>query len=148
MSLAISIAGGTVLAILAIALNLGVQARVILGKPSLRAGLRAGVYRIGWICFGVGLLFVIVGVLTYLGLPSWTLWPAWNFWVYVGTILVFSAGIPLLVQGFRLGKTGGDLKKFACDLSALARCLRIVAFVAAAIVVITPFAFWLISLFK
>jgi hypothetical protein len=148
VSLSISVAVGVVLAVLAIALNLRVQAAVILAKPSLRAGLRKGICIIGGVCFGFGLLFVIVGVLTYHGLPSWTFWPPWNFWVSAGTILAISAGIPLLVQGIRIVKTGGDLKKFGYDLRTLAKWLIIVAIVAAAIIVITPFAFWLVSLLK
>jgi len=147
--LSLSIFAAAILAVLTTAINLGVQATVILEKPKLRAGLRTKIFITGGICSALGFLFLIMMVLTIHGQFSYAFWPPWSFWGSIGIVFSVSVGIPVLIQGFKLGKTGDNLREFARELLTLVRWLRNIAISGLVIVVvIIPLVFWLIGLFK
>jgi len=136
MESAIVVLLGIVVAILVFALDLRVQAITILGRPNLRRR----VYRASGVCFGFGLLFLVIGMLVYFEL---LIWATWVTWIATGSILIISVAMPLLVQGSRLGKTGNDLAKFAHDIYTTSKTLKIIAIV---IIVILFVALGILSL--
>jgi len=146
--------------ILALVLNLKVQAAIIRVRPKGLPSLKRKIYTGGSICTVFGFLALITGFIIQLikliPLATWTLWTTW---LSAGSILFFSAGIPLLVQGWKLGETGDDLKKFADSLDTFSKTLIIIAAVDLAAVVIIiiyivafPFIIsgvsWLLNVFK
>ena len=134
-----------VAAILTLALSFKVQAAVIMDRPNLRRTANLA----GGFCLGFGFVFIVIGALIQLGLLPWTAWADWTVWESAGIILFFSAGAPLLVQGYGLGKARSDLTGFARYLYTFGRVLTIIAAVFLVIIIIIPFAIpWLLNIFK
>jgi hypothetical protein len=122
--------------LLALALNFRVQVAVIRVRPKGRPSLKRKIYAGGSICTGFGFLLLIAGPLIQLGLIPLATRTSWTPWMSASSVLFFSAGIPLLVQGWKLGKTGDDLKKFVHSLHTFGRTLEILAAVLLVAVVI------------
>jgi len=118
----------SIIAILALALNFEVQVAMIRGQSNLKRKI----CQASGICWGFGILFLLIGMLAYFKLFTWTTPIPW---LSVGSFLIISVAIPLLVQGARLGKTGNDLIKFANGLYTTYKSLIIIAVVALVIVI-------------
>src|SRR4030042_4823406 len=93
IALSLGVAVNTIVVILATILNLRVQTAVIQGRSDLGKGISI----IGYTYLGLGILCWIVGVI-FLSHK----FPAWATLVSAGSILLFSVGIPLIIQGARL----------------------------------------------
>jgi len=146
MESALLLALSVVIAILVLALNFEVQVATIQqGQPNLRRRI----CQVSGTSLGFGVLFLVIGMLVQFKLFTWA---TPTTWMSAGSILIISVAIPLLVQGYRLGKTGDGLKKFARELHTSSRVLRIIAVVLLVITIIIPFAIpgisWLLNVFK